>query len=250
MRQATDGRMTSSRRRHFRVPMDIAVRLIAEDVGEQLFVQNRDISWGGVQFVLPKGSLAQTEPVRLIFPWSKGGKFVVDAEVLRINPLENGHTFVAARFSSISMNDQQRLEKLLRMLEAVHKMPQGEELVPSLEVLFNDPQDMASKVAEVATGRLSVTVFSPYEVNQSICLVLVGITELPVLRLRARVNEVRIFVSEALAGRQAYELDLSFEHPLGELKRVAESFIEQLCKIDPTLKSDWSFSVDHSLEFE
>lgn len=252
MSRAADGGKAPNRRRHSRLPMDIPVRLVAEGVGAPLVVQNQDISWGGVQFIVSQGTLAQAETVTLTFPWAKGEQFIVRADVVRVEPLGDGRALVAARFSSLSTVDQQRLEKLLRMLDGANRKPDAEadELVPSLEVLFNDPEDMSNKLAEIAGGRLSITAFRAYQVHQSIRLVLGGVAQLPVLRLRARVAGVTALAPETAPDWEVYQLDLVFEHPDEELKRIAESFIRRLSQIEPSSTAEWSFSADHSVELE
>ncbi|MBK1699937.1 PilZ domain-containing protein [Thiococcus pfennigii] len=250
MTRAANGGKTPNRRRHSRLPMEIPVRLVAEDMGGSLLVENRDISWGGVQFIVARGALTRPKTVTLTFPWAKGDQFVVRADIVRIEPLDDGRDLVAARFASLSAADQQRLEKLLRMLDGANRLSGGEgvELVPTLEVLFNDPADMSSKLNEIAAGRLSLTVFKAYQVHQSIRLVLAGIARLPAVRLRARVAGVRPLAPETAPDWDVYEVELSFEHPAEELQRIVASFIERLSRIESSSTTDWSFSADHSVD--
>lgn len=229
--RAKDGNNASDRRNHHRLPMTIPVDLEISNGGEKLTVENKDISWGGVRFVVPKDAVPAADSVTVRFPWSKGERFSARAEVLRTEELDDGRAMVAARFSSISTADQRRLEKLLQMLQGSGEEETGRavRLVPILEVLFSDADEIRSKLAELSQGRLSVTVFEAYEVNQSIRMILGGLAaDRPALRLRARVTQIENLTSETASGWPMFNLQLRFEHPEHELQAAASSLLAGL----------------------
>jgi len=231
-----DGNDGNDRRNHQRLPMTIPVSLEVGEGAEPLTVENKDISWGGVRFVVPKNAIPNADSVTVKFPWSKGDRFTASAEVVRTEELDDEHALVAARFSSLSTSDQRRLEKLLTMLQGTTEGSAGHQapLVPILEVLFSDLDEIRSKLAELAEGRLSVTVFESYEVNQSIRMILGGLSaDQPALRLRARVVQIETLTSETESAWPMFNLQVRFEHPLHELKAAASSLSVRLPKVAP-----------------
>lgn len=227
---AEGGGTGANRRTHTRLSMRVPIRLVAQGSGTAVMAQNRDISWGGVQFIVPKEALASAESVTMTFPWANGEDLTVTATVLRSQTIDDRNMLVAARFSSLSTADQRRLEKLLYLLRDGDEQSRALALVPSLEVLFNDADDMRTKLGEVAQGRFSMTVFRAYRIDQSIRVVLAGSTDLPALQLRGRVQNSRPLTSGAMPDWPIYELDLRFEHPLAELKAMVESLTMRLAR--------------------
>ncbi len=211
------------RRNHYRFPLAITVRVEVGKKGPAILAQHHDISWGGVRLLVPRQALPRSGQIRITFPWAQGDQFSAVAEVVRTEPFDDQQDLVAARFSCLSTSDQRLLDKLLQMLQ--ESGDDGTErkglLVPVLEVLFSDPSEMRSKLAELAEGRLSVTVFERYELGQSIRLILGGTSDHKALRLRARVEQVTPVSAQADPTWPTFDLQLGFEHPLEELKSAA-----------------------------
>ncbi len=228
-KQAKQGERAQHRRYHRRLPMSVPINV---DVGdnESIRVQNQDISWGGARFVIPKRALPESESVTMTFPWTNGEKFCANAEIVRKDDLDDERAVVAARFSSLSTVDQRRLEKLLHMLQGIGDGTdrRTEPLVPVLEVLFSDADEIRAKLGEIAEGHLSVIVFEAYEERQSIRLVLGGIADQPALRLRARVTRVQLLTTETDSAWPMYNVTLQFEHPMHELQVAARTLLEHL----------------------
>lgn len=227
--QSDDDNGRSNRRNHPRLEMTVPVSIDLGD-GNSIAVQNRDISWGGVRFVVPKTALPDASTVTVTFPWSKGDSFSARAEIVRREELDDEHAVVAARFSSLSAADQRRLEKLLTMLHAVgdETRHRREPLVPVLEVLFNDADEIRAKLDELTRGELLVTVFESYDEGQSIRLVIGGIGNQPALRLRARVKRVEYLTSETDSAWPMFTMALHFEHPVEELRAAAKALLAGL----------------------
>ncbi|MEY6431658.1 PilZ domain-containing protein [Thioalkalicoccus limnaeus] len=233
-KEPSDKERKQGSRAHPRLAMTIPVRVDLPGGRESHLVQNQDISWGGVKFLVPKDAIHGVDSVTVTFPWSNGKKISADAEIVRTEQIDDQHALVAARFSSLSTRDQQRLERLLTMLQTTDQAPAEstptDPMVPSLELLFDDEEEIRLKLAEIARGTLSITVFESYEPKQSIRFVLGGIGDIPALRLRARVEDVDILNTSSLSGWPMYQLRLGFEHPLSELRAAAETLIAELPK--------------------
>lgn len=225
---------TSERRSHPRMSMTIPVQVEADDGSEPCVVQNQDISWGGVRFVAPKDAFLNAGSVRVTLPWSSGKKISAIAEVLRTERLDADHAMIAARFSELSTADHHRLEKLLKMLRvrANEASTQDVPLVPILEILFSDIQEIQEKLAEIEQGHIAVTTFESYEAGQSIRLVLGGIAAVPALRLRARVTHAELVSEMRGSDWSMYTLNLAFEHPIAELKAATAKLRERLAAAD------------------
>lgn len=231
IKQTSNGKDRANRRKHTRLPMSIPVTIRAEGAETFHRVQNQDISWGGVRFLASKAAVANLKSVTVTFPWSNGRHFSALAEVVRKDSVDDETALVAARFSRLSTADQHRLEKLLQMLHGAGAPASSEpnlSMAPVLEIFFSDTQEIYDKLAEIAEGRFSMTVFESYEPGQSIRLVLGGIADVPALRLRARVVRIEAVQSEAASEWAIFNLELSFEHPADELKAAAASLEHQL----------------------
>jgi hypothetical protein len=235
--QAKKGSTDKLDRQQHRLPMSLPLRLLLPDSGTSMTVQNQDISWGGVRFAAPKAALSAARSVMLEFPWANGDQFSAAAEVVRTESLDDKHDLVAARFSNLSASDQKRLKKLLSMLQATIDQADGgrpEPLVPVLEVLVGDVEEMRAMLAELAEGRLTITVVETYQINQSISLVLTDASDLPALQLRARVTDVEAVSTDSETAWPMFDMQLIFEHPLDELKRSAQSRMKRMSERLPS----------------
>lgn len=230
--QATQDLQTREQRSHRRLPMTVPVTMELGGTSGPVTVQNKDISWGGIRFAVPRKAMPDGDSVTIKFPWTKGNQFSANAEVVRKESLDEHYDLVAARFSSLTTSDQRRLEKLLQMLQDAGEDPVGEQapLVPVLEVLIGDAEEMRDRLDELAEGQIRVTVFEAYEVNQSIRFVLGELADDPALRLRARVTAVEPVVARTPSAWPVFEVRLQFEHPPHELRGAAASLMGQLAK--------------------
>jgi hypothetical protein len=227
-----DGSGVRRSRSQRRLTMTTPIRLKTGLNGETIPVENRDISWGGIRFSVPKGRMPETSSITIQFPWTQGDLLSVDAEILRTESLDEEHDLVAARFSSLSSADHRRLERLLEMLHSPTEgmSEQDVPLAPALEVMMSDPDEIQEKLEELGAGRMSVTVLETYEINQSIRLILGGVSTNRTLRLRARVADITPLMTEEDSAWPIYDLDLRFEHPIEELKAAAASMSKALAK--------------------
>ncbi|MGE5155546.1 MAG: PilZ domain-containing protein [Bdellovibrio bacteriovorus] len=227
------------RRTQPRVDAKIQVRLAPDTGAGSLAAQNLDLSWGGASLLLPDTRLQVGESIKLEFPWTPGRSFYARAEVIRSQEAQDG--FVAGvRFSKMLVRHETRLERLLALLiDPSRRRPEVElALSPQIDLDFMDVDGIATALEEIRCGRYKVTSFRPYEANQSLMLVLIWQGRLPLLRLRARVKELRSIQLKgnhpnASASAQAlaptlYLMDLAFEHPLGDLQRTIDPLTDRL----------------------
>jgi hypothetical protein len=224
------------RRTQPRVEARIEVRLASDAGSESVGAQNLDLSWGGASLLLPDTRLQVGESVKLEFPWTPGRSFYARAEVIRCQETPEGY-LTGVRFSKLLVRHETRLERLLSLLIDPSRR-QGEELPlsPQIDLDFMDVDGIATALEEIRGGRYTVTSFRPYEVDQSLMVVLIWQGRFPLLRLRARVKELRtlqikrphLTASTASQAPPLYQMDLTFEHPLEDLKRTSEPLTERL----------------------
>jgi hypothetical protein len=228
------------RRTQTRVPVHTQVRVALNGGQERIVVQNRDLSWGGASLLLPVRPSELGKTIGVELPWGQGRYLATRAEVVRAEPVGNEHTMVGVRFSKLMVRDEERLERLLGMLIDAGTQGTGQQVTMAerFEVDFIDREDMRAVLSEIREGWLHITSFRPYRPDQSLLFVINGFGDLPSLQLRARVEG-----HEALKGDDGkpgaprlFSIDLRFEHPAEDLKRVVDPLISSLGgeqKLDP-----------------
>jgi len=134
------------------------------------------------------------------------------------------------------------------MLKAKDRSSGGQDvptLTRELEVTVSDEEDLRKMLAEILTGRQTVTVFDAYEPDQSISLSIVGTKDLPGIRLRARVIEVQKSHSKEFGWANLYTLTLEFEHPRKEIRSFVKLLLGQMndasrrSELDQSEVPDW-----------
>ena len=204
-----------------RLSVEIPIQVMSPESDQLIPVQEQDISWGGTTFISADSSIREGSRLQFIFPWVNGKSFTAEAQVVRQEILKDGRRHFAARFTCLSQRSEHRLEKLLDMLSERDLEAMAECSVPTvecLELIFDDKDEMHEQFAQIADGRLSVTVFGAYELDQSILLVIGSTKDFPGLHLRARVNAQMVQRSPSCEWTNLVRLDLRFEHPPEELE--------------------------------
>jgi hypothetical protein len=220
----------NDRRTQTRIQVNIPIKVTFSRMTEAMDAINQDISWGGVLFVIADPPPQETGSLRIVLPWKQSEKITADAHLVRVKRLQNGNYLIAARFYSLSPRSHARLERLLKMLYG--DQPESSEninsLVRDLEVTINDTNELRRILAQIATGRYTVTVSSAYANNQSVRLSIAGSRGLPVIRLRARVTDVEKLSSNYFDWADLYTLKLLFEHPRASIKTFVDLLLNSL----------------------
>lgn len=201
----------------------IPVHIHLPDSQQSIAVENQNISWGGALFSTRDPAVLTENNLRITFPWSKGRSFSAEAEVVRRETRQDGSILVAVRFSRMLRADQSRLDRLLHLIDHDEHATTEDGGIPIVEILeldFADDREMHDSLMEIASGRLSLIVFSAYRTEQSILLSLNGSRDLPAIQLRARVIGQEALNSPSIE-QHFVKVELQLEHPGEDLRRIA-----------------------------
>ncbi|MBK5965763.1 hypothetical protein CCR95_17180 [Thiocystis minor] len=213
------------RRAHLRRPLQTLTKLVFSGTETPLIALHRDLSWGGASLIVPGALPPEAKTFQLELPWKPDRPVLANARLLRATVLEDGRTQIAVRFSQLTLEHHARLVSLL---EPSH--PEDEAAPPlasALEFAVNEPAQRHRLLAEIATGRLTLTVFHAYAVDQSIRFSLTGMTPDDGEGLRARIVEVQPVQMADDDWITLYRITLRFEHPLASLKQSVERQLDQ-----------------------
>lgn len=231
MNQPKNESLVRDRRTQTRIQVNIPIQVTFPGVTAPVTAINLDISWGGVLFSMTEPPPEQASSLRVVLPWKQGERITADAHLIRAKVLQDGTYLIAARFFSLTPRSHSRLEHLLKMLQGGRSAGQNDHsssLVRELEVTANDVDDLRHMLAQIASGRLSVTVFDAYDIDQSIKLSIAGTTGAPGIRLRARVVDLNKTQPTGFYWTELYTLTLEFEHPRKSIKTFVDLFLSHL----------------------
>ncbi|EXJ15232.1 PilZ domain-containing protein [Imhoffiella purpurea] len=187
-------------------------------------VEIHNLSWGGAFFIASDPAVCQCERMRLTFPWLEDQTFSAEADMMRCEQLADGRFAVAVRFYCIASNDQMRLTRLLKLLISKEDRTGPDSTIPiaeTLDLTVTDDDEMRERLQQIGSGRLSLTVFGAYALDQSLSLNLSGSQRYPDLYLRARVTGQEIISIPFTNQPELVKLELSFEHPEEDLHKIA-----------------------------
>ena len=208
--------------RRLSVGIPIHVRLPSSD--DSIEVRDQELSWGGAKFITSDARIWDSRRICLVFPWVGGQSFAIEADIVRRELLEDGGHRIAVRFVCMDQQSEARLEHLLALLAEREEHQSSACSTPTmerLELIFDDEHEMREQLSQIADGHLYVTVFGAYEIDQSILLVVGCTRDFPGLHLRARVKSQALQKSLKDGWIDLVKLDLTFEHPREELRRLA-----------------------------
>ncbi|SDY15795.1 PilZ domain-containing protein [Allochromatium warmingii] len=220
----------SERRTQARIDLRIPVEVMLPGREQPLVAHTLDLSWGGALLHVIDALPTDTESLVLHLPWRGGKTIRALSQVLRQQPLASGGFQVALRFISLSPRSQNRLERLLLMLQPQPSQPGDGQptLFRELEVTVGDAEELRQILLEILNGYYQVTVFEGYQVNQSIRLSITGVSDLPTIRLRARVLSVEKSSVKGHDWAELYTLSLGFEHPGKTIRTFIDLVLKQL----------------------
>ena len=218
-----------NRRAQRRLAIQTRARIILPDREDSLVAFGRDISWGGIRLCLPSALPGSTDRFQLRLPWLPGRALSAASQCLRVQTTNAGSQEVAARFVSLSLRDQERLERLLTLLgrrESDGTPP----LARHLDVVVPDLAALDQALQEIATGDYTLHSAEASALQQGVRFSLVS-PDLPDIRLRARVIDVSTpthSVPSKASANGVYTMILSFEHPQPLLRRFVDTQLEKL----------------------
>jgi Tfp pilus assembly protein PilZ len=208
-----------------RVGIEIPIQVYQPGSDAAIVARYQDLSWGGACFVTSDFSIQDGHRLIMHFPWTNGQSFVIEADVVRCEPLESGSQQVAVRFATVGHRDDRRLAKLIELLSPnLHEASPatGTPTMPMLELILDDPEEMRDKLSQIAEGYLFITAFGAYRVGQSLLLLIEHTDDFPGLRLRTRVKSQSVDDQADSDLPCLVTLELEFEHPRDELRKLAQ----------------------------
>jgi hypothetical protein len=208
-----------------RVGIEVPIQVYLPGSDAAIAARYQDLSWGGASFVTSDLRIQHGQRLIMRFPWTNGQTFAIEADVVRCEPLEPTAQRVAVRFATVGHQDDRRLAKLIELLS-----PNSHEAsnvataptMPMLELVLHDPEEMRDKLSQIAEGSLCITAFGTYRVGQSLLLLIEHVDDFPGLRLRTRVKSQCVNDPGDSDLPCLVTLDLEFEHPLEELRKLAQ----------------------------
>ncbi|WP_201098827.1 PilZ domain-containing protein [Thiocystis minor] len=190
-----------------------------------------DLSWGGACLLVSDVLPPAVADFQLMMSWTPEQPILANACLLRSRVREDGRTQIAVRFSQLTLAHHARLVSLLE--QSRHEGEAVLPLAPALEIVVNEPAQMHRLLAEIATGRLTLTVFHAYEIDQSIRFSLTRMRDRDGEGLRARIVDVQPFQINDFDWITVYRITLRFEHPLASLKQSVERQLDQALAASP-----------------
>lgn len=222
----------SDKRRQLRISVTAPVQLSDPEQRWLLPAMIQNISWGGaaVRCKGLQGELGQR--VCLHLPAGKQQKIAIVATILRIECINDEPVF-GLRFDSLSTEDEDRLQQVLRILMASSPCEgrrSEARLVQRLEIEYGDAGEFRATLEDISSSGLMLTVPEPLEINQSL-LIHLSSTDSPFhLNLRARVMHQTMIGSDRFA---MYRVGVQFEHPDEQLRQRVSAVIGQLATLRP-----------------
>jgi len=221
----------SDKRRQLRISVTAPVQLSDPENRWLLPATIQNISWGGAAVRCKGMQGALEQRVCLHLPAGRNQKIAILATILRIEEV-HGEPEFGLRFDSLSPEDEERLQQVLRIL-MMSSNPGDDRrsearLVQRLEIEYGDAGEFRATLEDISSSGLMLTVPEPLEINQSL-LVKLSSTDTPFnLNLRARVMHQTMVGSADFA---MYRVGMQFEHPNEQLKQRVAAVIEQLASL-------------------
>lgn len=221
-----------------RIQAQVPIRITApgSDKPQQALLLN--LSWGGA--LIRCGELPG-EPgtgLDIELPYHQHAPIRLGSEILRTSRAEDGRHLVAVRFSSVSPEAENHLEKVLVMLLSGKGGGRREHprLVQRLEIYFDDPADVRATLEDISHGGLAVTVPYSFSVGQSVQLTVFGGAALGEVRLRARVVNQTLLEDGKLT---LYRIGLKFEHSGNDLRDLVDGLLRKLASREALAARKW-----------
>lgn len=218
----------SEQREYARVHVRIPIRVGATTPGASVPAHLTDLSWGGAALVCPQPCGEVGEEMQLYLPFMRDGKDIaITARILRVWERPDGRG-VAVRFSSLTSDDDKRLERVLVLLDQQDN-PNDQRKYPRLarrlEIEYTNHSDWQATLENLSQGGMSVTLPYPIKLDQSIQVVLSETSGTGKLTLRGRVVNQELI---RFGDTKFHQISLQFEHPSRDLQQSVQSLLRTL----------------------
>ena len=220
----------SEKRRQLRISVTAPVQLSDPENRWLMPATITNIAWGGAAVRCKGLTGAIDQRVCLHLPAGRDQKIAILATILRVDEL-HGEALYGLRFDSIAPEDEERLQKVLKILMS---SPQNGErrqearLVQRLDIEYGDAGEFRATLEDISASGLMLTVPESLEINQSL-LVSLSSADTPFnLSLRARVmHQTNVGTPEF----SMYRIGLKFEHPDLQVRQRVCAVLEQLASL-------------------
>ena len=214
-------------REYARIHVRIQIEVSGPDDGPPSPARLTELSWGGASFSVSRAVATIGDEIRMNLPFSRGAKDIsVTARVIRTWDLPEGQG-VAVRFSSLTPDDDQRLERVLLLLldQEGGDRRTYPRLARRIEIEYTNRSDWQATLENISHGGMSLTLPYPVKVDQSLQLMLSETSGSGNLTLRGRVvHEEPILFGDT----RVHQISLEFEHPNDILQQSVKSLLRSL----------------------
>lgn len=221
-----------------RIQAQVPIRIVKPGGDEIQRALLDNLSWGGALFRCDEVPGEAGDTIEVELPYHVRDSIRIESEILRVIAGDDGRCLVAVRFSSISPDAEDHLEKVLEMLLQGSGGGRREHprLAQRLEIYFDDPADIRATLEDISRGGLAVTVPYSFSPNQSVQLTVFGGAGIGELRLRARVmNQTAVDEGKL----QLFRIGLKFEHPTTDLQELVNRLLRKLTSREAFAARQW-----------
>lgn len=186
-----------------------------------------DLSKGGARFEVPAAIARVGDTVELSLPSLDKGSIGVTAEVIRHQPIENGHLY-AVRFNDVEPSMQDALHDLLEVLLSTYdgggrrKHPR---VARRIEIRFGQLEDLRGVLEDISAGGLLMTVPQPLVLYEEVDVTVPDLAGGELLILHARVVNQR---AVSVEGRTDYRVGLEFSNLRPEARSCLDALLRSV----------------------
>lgn len=214
-------------REYARINIRIPVRVTVPGSKGPVTGKLNDLSWGGASFSISGLGSPVGDEIRLDLPFIRGGEDIsITARILRVSGQPQAQS-VAVRFTSLTPEDDKRLERVLLLLleQKNGDRRQHPRLARRIEVEYTNEFDWRATLENISQGGMCLTLPDPVKVEQSVQLMLSETSRSASLTLRGRVIDVE---KVDFSGTKFYQVRLEFEHPSETLQKSIKSLLQSM----------------------
>lgn len=208
---------------HVRIPIQVRNRSSRKPSAAKLF----DLSWGGASFVATDPAGAAGDDIELSLPFKVGTKDIsITASILRTWDLPDGQG-VAVRFSSLTPEDDNRLEQVLLLLLEQHQGDRRKHprVARRIEVEYGSLADWQGILENIGQGGMALTLPYPLKLSQSVQVYLSETSGYGSVTLRGRIVNIEPI---QFGNKEIFQVSLRFQHPSDKLQDTVKTLLRSL----------------------